>query len=157
MPQKDFYRGKTQVYFLPGIASTTLAPTAAEVAAGVNIAKDIHDINGFVWKTDQIEVPDMASRFTAKIQGADKADDSSFVFYHYSDANPLFVTLAKDVIGFIVFAYWRTVAPIAGNKVDVWPVVVASAHKMPTVGEDPARWTCDLPITAPPAIEVAVL
>lgn len=157
MPVKDFYRGKTQIYFLPGIASGTLAPTVAEVTAGVNISKDINDINGFVWKNDQIEVPDMSSRFTGKIAGPDKADDSSFVFYHYSDANPLFVTMAKDVTGFIVFAYWRVTAPVSGTKVDVWPVVVASAHKMPTVGDDPGRWTADLPIVQPPAIEVAVL
>lgn len=152
-----FRRGKTRVFFLPTIVSGTKAPTVAEITAGTDLSLSTNDITGFSFANQPIDVPDLASAFTSKIPGPDEADDSTLKLYVDSVTNPLLTTLAKDVAGYIVIKDYKIGAMAAADKVDTWPIIVASTAKDYSLGNDPATFTSTFTITSPPAVEIAVL
>lgn len=152
-----FRRGKTRFWFVPTIASGTLAPTVAEVTAGTEITGLINDVNGFSYTSSQIDTPDMATEFTAKIPGPDEAEDSNLMLYLDSTSNPIRTTLAKGVIGYIVIADYKIGAVAAADKVDTWPVQVMGNPKQYSMGDDPALQNPQFSMTATPKLDIAVL
>ncbi len=155
--EKFFRRGKTQVLWLPTIASGTLAPTSAEIAAGSDLTQLLHDVKGFSFANKGIPVPNMASSFTGSIPGEDTAADSTLGFYLQKTTNPLRATLAKGTAGFVVLCDYKIGAIVAADKVDVWNSTVAAIPKQYSLGNDPALWDCEMTHGAVPGIDLAVL
>jgi hypothetical protein len=145
--------GTTAVYWVPSIGSKS-APTRGELNAGTNLVNENSAASGFSTKSDQVETPTMASRFTAKIPGRISADDSSVSMYMDlggSDARSL---MPVDANGFVV---WMDGGDVAGRKMDVYPVRVASHSKArSTDGKDAAQIEIMFSITDQPAENVTI-
>jgi hypothetical protein len=69
-------RGFTVIYWLPACANIA-SPTRAELNAGTNLSSQVMDGSGWTVSSEQIDAPDMATRFTSKIAGSISAEDSS--------------------------------------------------------------------------------
>jgi hypothetical protein len=152
-----FRRGKTRFVFIPTIARGTLAPTAAEVAAGTELTGAVNDVNGWTFTSSRIDTPDMATEFTSKIGGSDEAEDSDFMLYLDTASNPLRTTLAKGVLGFMGIVDYKIGTIVAADLIDVWPIQVLGIPKQYSMGDDPALWHPMFGITAEPKLDLAVL
>ncbi len=152
---KFMRRGKTKVKFCPSIASTTLAPTVAELTSGTDLTNEIAEMSGFNSKSTMIDIPNFGSRQTPKIAGEQQSDDSSITIYEDDTTNPLQTTLARDVNGYIVIAPAGVLT--ASSKVDVFPVSVASNTRQYTSGNEAAKIQIDFAVTAVPAQDIAIL
>jgi len=126
-------RGSTVIYWLTAIASPTTAVTRAELNAGTNLSPQIMDGSGFTVSSEQIDAPDMATRFTSKIAGSITAEDSSLTMYASKTGVDARQLMAQDTPGFIVILYG---GDVAGQKMDVWPVTVSSVAKQISFGGD---------------------
>jgi hypothetical protein len=149
-------RGSTVIYWIAsgGIASYTTAVTRAELNAGINLSTQLMDASGWTVSTDQINAPDMSTRFTAKIAGAITADDSSFTMYASKNGVDARQLMPQDAQGFIVILFG---GDIAGNKMDVWPVVVGSVAKQISVqGSDPDTLVISYTPTGVPAVNLTI-
>lgn len=153
-------RGITRFYFIPDIVSATLAPTVAEVAAGVRLDEQLNEVNGFTFSNSPIDTPNFKDRFTPQITGEDVAEDSSLGLYRLRlEVDTIRAALAKDTEGFVVIFYEGTVgaAPAAADMVDVWPSIISSNAKTYTADNEAARYMTTFSITAVPAFDLAVL
>lgn len=118
-------RGTTVVYWVVTIASPA-SPTRTELNAGTNLAPQIADAKGWSVKTNMIDAPDMSTRYTPTIPGAISADDSSLTMYMSKNGVDARALMPQDAVGFIV---WLDGGDVASNKMDVFPVTVASHSK----------------------------
>jgi hypothetical protein len=153
-------RGTTRINFLTAIASYTTAVTRAEINAGVDLTPQIMDSSGWSVSSDQIDAPDMSTRFTSKIAGAISADDSSLTMYASKtgvDARATFTSgssVTPATSGFIVILFG---GDVAGNKMDVWPVTVSSVAKQISVqGSDPDTLVITFAPTGEPASNLVI-
>lgn len=158
MAVKFFRRGKTKIFWVPTIASAALVPTTAEVNAGTDISCDVAEMNGFSFANSPIPTPDMCSTFTTSIPGEDTADDSTLVFYEYSDTNPLHATLAKGTAGHLAIFYKGTAGatPAIGDKAEVWKVTSTGPSREYSAGNDPARWSAKFTATKAPNFDATL-
>lgn len=150
-------KGTTKVYFVPVIAGA--APTVAEITGGTNLTPQIAEINGFNFTNNPIDTPDMASAFVGKIPGEDTVDNSSITFYEDDTTNPIKTSQAKGTVGHIVIAYQGLIGatPAAGDKVDIWPCIIASNSRMYSAGNESAKYQVVYTLTEAPAEEATVL
>lgn len=153
-------RGTTRIYFLTTIASYATAVTRAELNAGVDLTPQIADLEGFSQSSEQIETPDMASRFTSTIPGAITVEDSSITMYASKtgvDARATFTSGSSTVpatTGYIVILFG---GDTAANKMDVWPVIVGSvAKQISAQGSDADTLVISFSPTGEPAVTLAV-
>ena len=138
-------------YFVPTIA-TQASPTRAELNAGTDLSDEIAEVSGFTVTSAAVEVPDLSSRFTAKIPGRITADDSSVRCYASSNSNDVRSVLPRDTAGFIL-ALWEGDVPT--QKMDVFPVKV-SACVIQTGIEDPASIEVQMTVTKVPSQNVTI-
>lgn len=153
-------RGITRFYHLLTIASGTMAPTVAEVAAGDRLDEQLNEVNGFSFENNPIDTPNFKDRFTPQITGEDVSEDSSLGLYRLRlETDTIRLALAKDTEGFIVIFYEGTAGanPAAADKVDVWPSLVSSNSKTYTADNEAAKYMVKFSITAVPAFDLAVL
>lgn len=153
-------KGTNRWYFVLTIANVNYVPTAAEVNAGTRIDTDLAEVNGFMYSNSPIQVPDMASTFTKQIGGEDSAEDSSLVFYEHSSfaANTIRAALPKNATGFVVIfkggIAGGTVA--AGDRCDVWPVVITSNAAQYTADNEAAKFQVSFSVSDRPAENASV-
>lgn len=151
-------KGVTKIWFVPTIASLS-APTATEINGGTKLDPQLDEINGFNYTNNPIESRDMSTAFVGNVPGEDSVADSNMTFHEDKVTNPIKTALAKGVNGNIVIAYAGTAGSnaAAGDKVDVWPVTVASTSRAYTTGNETAKYqTVFAPLT-PPSEEKAVV
>jgi hypothetical protein len=125
---------------IPAIASGTLAPTVAEVAAGTEITDAIAaPPEGFTTESTFIEVPRLKRRVTGKIPGRVNIPDSAMTFY-WGDADDdperdVYALFPRDSSGFLARFMPVDGAPVgtpaAADICDVFPYTVASRSKSP--------------------------
>lgn len=145
--------GTTKVYWVPSI-SNKAAPTRGELNAGTNLTVDLNACDGWKTTADQIETPDMATRFTSKIPGRISADDSSLTMYMDLGGTDARSLMPVDTNGFVV---WMDGGDVTGRKMDVFPVRVASHGKTRSVeGKDAATIQIMYSITSQPAENIAI-
>ena|SRR2546425_6666409 len=146
-------RGTTAVYWVVTIASPA-SPTRSELNAGTNLATQIADAKGWSVKTNMIDAPDMSTRYTPTIPGAISADDSSLTMYMSKNGVDARALMPQDAVGFIV---WLDGGDVASNKMDVFPVTVASHSKQRNAdGGSADTLMISYAITALPSLNVAV-
>jgi hypothetical protein len=146
-------RGFTVIYWLPACANIA-SPTRAELNAGTNLSSQVMDGSGWTVSSEQIDAPDMATRFTSKIAGSISAEDSSLTMYASKTGVDARQLMPQDTAGFIVILYG---GDVAGQKMDVWPVTVASVAKQISFqGDAPDTLVFSYSPTAVPASTVTI-
>lgn len=145
--------GTTVVYWVPSIASKN-SPTRSELNAGTNLVNENSAASGWTTKADQVETPTMATRFTAKLPGRISADDSTLTMYRDLGGTDAIGLMPVDTNGFIV---WLDGGDVVGQKMDVFPVRVASHSKTrSTEGKEAATVEITFAITDQPAENITI-
>lgn len=142
----------TKVYFLTTVAAADYVPTRAEMTAGKDITDEIADLNGWTVGSDQLDTPDMGSRFPKKIGGMLTVDDSSLTFYASIDGVDVRTVLARGTRGFMMFCDG---GDVEDNLADVFPVEVLSNSQQRSLS-DAARRMVQFSITDRPAESVPI-
>lgn len=149
-----FFQPEISKYvFVPAIAAGTLIPTSAEITAGDDLSDEIADINGWMVESNQIDTPDMGSRFVSQIGGRTTAPSSSITFYGDLDADDVRTVLPRDTAGFMVIADGGLAT---GKKADVFPCKVSSVGKVRSVGDQAFQITVTFAITDEPAEDITL-
>lgn len=142
----------TKCYYLPSVANKS-APTRAEMNSGTDLSGEIAELGGFTVTSEQIDTPDLGSRFTSRIGGRTTAEESSLTFYADDNGVDARTVLSRDTTGFIL---WLDGGDVENNKMDVYPVTVISVGKLRSVGNEAARLQVQFSITSEPAENVSV-
>lgn len=146
-------RGTTKIYWVVTISSY-LTPSRGELNAGTDLSPQIMDLSGWTVSSNQIDAPDMSTRFTSKIPGTIDAADSSLTMYASKNGVDARALMPQDAVGFIVLLFG---GDTTGNKMDVWPVTVASvAKQMAPKGDAPDTLVISFSPTNVPAQSVAI-
>jgi hypothetical protein len=144
--------GTRKIYWTPTIAAYPSAPTRSELNAGYDLSDEIAEMAGFTVSSDQVDVPDLSSRFTAKIPGRITAADSTITFYASSTSNDVRAVLPRDTAGY-VSCLWE--GDVAGQKMDIFPVKVGSSSVQTGI-DDPGRIEVAFAITRAPAQNLSI-
>lgn len=146
-------RGSTKIYWLPAVSSIN-SPTRAELNGGTDLSPQIADASGFSVSSEQIETPDLATRYTSTVPGSIAAEESSLTMYASRNGVDARSLMARDTAGFIGLLHG---GDIASNKMDVFPVIVSSVSKQIQVaGGEADTLVFSFAITAEPAENVSV-
>lgn len=123
-------RGSTKIYWVPSIANRA-APTRVELNAGTDLSPQIADASGWSVSSEQIDTPDLATRYTSTIPGSISAEESSLTLYASKDGVDARSLMPRDAAGHIVVLHG---GDVQGNKMDVYPTTVSSVSKQIQVG-----------------------
>ena len=146
-------RGNTKIYWVPDI-SDPASPTRLELDAGTDLSPQIMDAEGWSVESEQIETPDLNTRYTKTIPGAISAEDSNLTMYASKNGVDARALMPRDAEGFIVLLHG---GDVANNKMDVYPVTVSSVSKQMSVdGEDADTIVISYAITDEPSENVTV-
>lgn len=129
-----FQPGTTKVIVIPALASLSAGATRAEINAGTDVSGDVAAINGFTITSNQIDTPDLGTRFTKRVPGRLVADDSSIQFYASVDGADIRTILSRDQNTFIGI---MDGGDTAGRKADYFQVTVASVGKVRDLEDSP--------------------
>jgi hypothetical protein len=152
--QRYTSRGSTKIYWLTAVASYATAVTRAELNAGTDLSPQLMDASGWSVSSEQIDAPDMATRFTSRIAGAITAEDSSLTMYASKNGVDARTLMPQDAQGYIVILFG---GDVAANKMDVWPVTVSSVSKQISVqGDNPDTLVISFSPTNVPAQNLAI-
>jgi hypothetical protein len=146
--------GTRQYYWVPTIASKA-APTRAELNAGTDLTGELAEVSGFTVTSDQVDAPDLGTRFTAQVKGRIKAADSSMMIYLSETSVDARTLLTRDTTGFIVQFPEGDDEGLSTAVMDVFPVTISSASTVTKFG-DVAQLDVGFTITSEPVTNVAV-
>ena len=147
-------KGVTKILFATSIASTTYMPTLVEITGATDYSGKIAAVDGFSLENQEIETPDMASTFVAKIPGDDQAADSSLTFYEDDTLDTIETDLAKGTTGFVIICRKGKAASTKG--MDVYPVRVASSSPAISADNEAAKIMVKFSITDRPLLNATV-
>lgn len=146
--------GTTKWLFATSVANyLSPGPTRAEINAATDISGEVAEVSGFTVTSNQIDTPDVNSRFRSKIPGPIEAEDSSLVIYadpSGADARALF---PRDTVGYVIR---MDGGDVAGRKMSTFPVKVASQNKLMGTDEEAARIEIAFTITRIPAEDLTI-
>lgn len=120
-----FAVGVTRVVYCASVSVKT-APTRAEINAGTDLSNEINATNGFSVGSNLIDAPDIGTTFTSKVIGRTESPDSSLTMYQSLTTADIRSVLPRGTTGFILIMWG---GDVAGRKMDVYPVTVASVPK----------------------------
>ncbi|MFE7111758.1 hypothetical protein ACFU98_29440 [Streptomyces sp. NPDC057575] len=147
-------KGVTKILFAETIAAVDYMPTLVEITGATDYTKAVAAVEGFALENQEIETPDMASTFVAKIPGDDSATDSSLTFYEDDIKDDVETDLAKGTTGFIIICRKGKTASTKG--MDVHPVRVASNSPAITADNEAAKIMVKFSITDRPLLNATV-
>jgi hypothetical protein len=147
-----FPTGVTKYYWIPDLLDPE-APTRLELDAGTDLSPEIAEVDGFTVSSDQIETPDINSRFTSTIAGRITADESSLVFYAAANGVDVRALLPRGTNGYIGRLGGGDTATY---KMDIFPVTVTSLSKAFGTDDEAARITVQFAVTSEPIEDVAI-
>lgn len=145
--------GTTKWVWVPTIANYTVAVTRSEINAGTDLSGEIADLSGWTVSSNQIDTPDVNSRFRSKIPGPIEAEDSSLTIYADPSGSDVRTLLPRDASGYIIR---MDGGDVAGRKMSVYPVKVASQNKLMGTEEEAARIEVAFTITRQPAEDLTI-
>jgi hypothetical protein len=152
-PASRFFRpGITKCYWVVSIANIS-APSRAELNAGLDLSKDVADINGWMVSGQKIDTPDLNSTFVSNIPGLTQADESSITFYAGETGVDVRAQMPRNTAGHIV---WLDGGDVTGRKMDIFPTRVLSVGKQRSMGAEAARLTIQYAISSVPAEDVTI-
>lgn len=129
-----FQPGTTKIVVIPSIASLSAGATRLEINAGSDVSGDVAAINGFTITSNQIDTPDLGTRFTKRVPGRLVADDSSITFYASIDGADVRTVLSRDQNTYIGI---MDGGDVTGRKADYFQVTVASVGKVRDLEDSP--------------------
>jgi hypothetical protein len=146
-------RGSTRVVWCTTVANPA-AVLRSEINAGTDLSGELADASGWSVKSNQIDTPDLQSRYTSTIPGVISADDSSITMYMSKDGVDARALMPRDEVGYII---WMDGGDVAANLCDVFPVTVSAVSKMRQVDGSKADTVMfSFAITSEPSENVAV-
>jgi len=145
--------GTTRWLWVPTIANYLVAVTRAEINAGTDLSGEVNDLDGWTVTSGTIDTPDVNSRFRSKIPGPIEAEDSSLTLYADPSGSDVRTLLPRDTTGYVVRLDG---GDIAGRKMSVFPVKVASQNKLMGVDEEAGRIEISFTITGIPAEDLTI-
>lgn len=145
--------GTTRWLYCATLANYAVAITRAEINASTDLSGEVADIQGFTVTSNNIDTPDVNSRFRSKIPGAIEAEDSSLTFYADPSGADVRTLLPRDTVGYIIR---MDGGDIAGRKMSAFPIKVASQNKMMGVDEEAGRIEISFTITRIPAEDLTI-
>lgn len=154
-------RVKDRVWFVTTIASGTLAPTIAEIAAGTllsdpNSTNPLVSLDGFNATATQVETPMYGAPQTPKIAGEVQLADSSITVYKDDTTNTIKSTMARGVTGYIVIAGPGS-SVTTSTKVNVYPIEVVGNNDNNDSGNTAKTITIGTAINKIPGENLSVL
>lgn len=143
----------------PGIASATLAPTAAEVTGAVDLTPFLMSLNASA-QGNQVPTPSFDSLFETSIVGTSQASFSAD-FYRDDVADTAWTTFPRGTKGFMVISRFGGSGvdqkPIAGDFVEVWPIEIVSRTAANMQNNAVQTFSITAAVNTPPAESIAVL
>lgn len=119
---------QTWVGYVAAVADADLEPTAAEVAAATDLTPLLMSINASS-QGNTVPTPSFDSLFETSIVGTSQATFSAD-FYRDDTTDTAWTTLPRSTEGFIIISRFggsgTDQMPIAGDTVEVWPIIVVS-------------------------------
>lgn len=143
--------GITKVYVVTTM-SNYLSPTRVELDAGLDVTRQVREINGFSYKADTIERPDYSATFTPVVGGRQKADDSSLGIYAAQNGVDARQTITFGYTGYVVLLDG---GDTTGYLMDIYPVQCTAIPKQ-RGDSDPLTIMYQFAITKIPAENVAI-
>jgi hypothetical protein len=135
----------TVVYFLDTVADLDGGPTRSELDLGQDLTHEIAAMTGWEITSDRVAVPDLGSRFTARISGRTNPGDSQIVFYADQATDDIRSVLARGDQGYV---YIADGGDVAGQKARLFAVDVSAVTPTTDVGgTEAARVMVDFAIT----------
>ncbi len=146
--------GKAKVVFAPAVANIA-APTVAEINAGTvltvaggTLIDALAAMNNWETKVDNIDVPDVQSKFDGQITGRSKASEPTTEHYDNDAAATIRTALAEGTVGYMVkMPYGQT----AGKRAEVYPATVSTINDSQIdAANKPAMFVVTYSVTAAP-------
>jgi hypothetical protein len=150
---------QTWVGFATVVASATLAPTAAEVTAAVDLTPFLMSLNASA-QGNQVPTPSFDSLFETSIVGTSQATFTAD-FYRDDANDDAWTAFPRGTKGFMIISRFGGSGvdqkPVAADLVECWPVEVVSrtAANMQNNAVQTFSITCAVNIA--PAESIAVL
>lgn len=145
--------GTTVWLWVVSIANYSVAVTRAEINAGTNLSGEIASVDGWTVTSNQIDTPDVNSRFRSKIPGPIEASDSSITFYADPSGSDVRTLLPRDTAGYVIR---MDGGDVASRKMSVFPCKVASQNKLMGTDEEAGRIEVAFTITRVPAEDLVI-
>lgn len=152
----------TKVLFVPVIVDDDLEPTVLEL----DTTEDAIDLTEFLVTLDAstsgntVPTPSFASLFETSISGTVSATFTA-EFYRDDTADTAWDTLPRATSGYFVIARfgWPHVSglPVAGNEVEVWPVLITARSAMSLTNNEVQRFGIESSVPVEPNEAAAVL
>src|SRR5262245_28980609 len=120
------HAGVTKIVFATTVSNIN-SPSRAEINAGTDLSNECADSAGWNVKSNIFDTPDYGRVFTGKLNGRTTSDDSSLTMYASTQGADARSLLPRGTNGFIL---WMDGGDVASNKMDVFPVRVASGEKV---------------------------
>lgn len=125
--------GRAKMRWLASEPAAPTAPTAAEIAAGVDLigtgqAEALAEIQGLILNSTTIPTPDYTSHQVGNVPGDETIADSRLSFYKDDTIETIYTTLVKGTAGFLAVMYD---GESVGEEVKVYPATVQSNERRP--------------------------
>lgn len=126
-------RGTARIYSVTTLTSTT-APSAAQIVAGLDLTSEVMALEGFELETEIAQQAYYDTPFAEGVRRVKRSGPPALVLYDRKDGVTTYrAGLAEGLARFIVLA--KTGIPAAGTRVDVWPVECAASVTMVSAEE----------------------
>lgn len=150
------YEKYTRVYFCTTI-SNIAAPTAAEIAAGVYLSPFITK-DGVQTPNNQnfVDSADISTNFDSQEPGSYGGGPINLTMFRDATTDTAWDLIVNGTRGYLVIARRTTVAPVATNKVEVWPVAMHEPVMQNTAANEMQKFTAAFAVTATPNTKATV-
>ena len=149
--------GEVRIAFAPTVGDPT-APTVAEVVtAGVNITPFISSLDTPL-EGEAVPSADLSSAFNKTVPGT-FGGEMVAEMYRDDTADTAFTTFPRNTLGYIVIRRFggSTVAMIAGDDVEVWPIRVITRSPSPLSRGTVQMFSVNMATLDDPAIDVEIV
>ena len=125
MPSNAFiHRGVSRILLLPAVASL-MAPTRAEINAGVNLSSSLAGVGGFALDNAVNEVVPVGSAFVEQVPGVFRTTGPCTLTL-YDNLSSAAVR-AACAPGFVRYVLLLPYGDVAGRRCEVWTTKIAAA------------------------------
>jgi hypothetical protein len=133
MAGRYLLNGRLKMRFLATLPVAPLAPTQAQLNAGVNLIgsqqeEELVEITGWEVQTSSIPTPGYAGITVGNVAGEQTYPDSSLTWYKVDTTEVIYSAMDDGVTGYLAF---MPDGQGVGKEVDLYPVTVASRPRSP--------------------------
>lgn len=150
------YEKYTRVYFLNTVANIA-APTVAEITAGVYLSPFVTK-DGVQTPNSQnfIDSADITSNYDSQEPGSYGGAPVNLTMFRDGTTDTAWNLVQYGTRGFLVIARRSTDTPVAGDKVEVWPVAMHEPVMQNTAANEMQKFTAGFAVTSTPNTRATV-